>query len=105
MYKIYGSEMCPDCVECKYNFDYYKIEYEFIDITSSLSNLKEFLRLRDSSSFYDKCKQKGLIGIPTLIDEQGNMTYYYKKIIEEKGFKFIPLEDIEKKSCSIDGGC
>ena len=39
MLKIYGSEMCSDCVECKKNFDIYNIEYEFLDINKSLRNV------------------------------------------------------------------
>ena len=48
MLKIYGSEMCPDCVACKKNFDFYHIEYEFIDINKTLKNLKIFLKQRDT---------------------------------------------------------
>lgn len=116
MYKIYGSNMCPDCIEAKRNFDKYNIEYEFIDITSSLSNLKEFLKLRDSTSFYDKAKAKGLIGIPTVVKEDGTLTYYYEKIVEEKGYKvldkltdyseYIDSKKEAKISCSLDKkGC
>ncbi|WP_278246505.1 hypothetical protein [Butyrivibrio sp. VCB2006] len=27
MLKVYESEMCPDCIECKYNLDRNNIEY------------------------------------------------------------------------------
>ena len=40
MLKVYGSEMCPDCIECKYNLDRNNIEYDNIDITKSLKGLK-----------------------------------------------------------------
>ncbi|MBR4143607.1 MAG: glutaredoxin, partial [Firmicutes bacterium] len=48
MYKIYGSPLCPDCRECKANFDAHGIAYEEVDMTASMANLKEFLKLRDS---------------------------------------------------------
>ena len=47
MLKIYGSDLCPDCIECKYNLDRNNIEYENKDITRNLKDLKEFLKLRD----------------------------------------------------------
>jgi len=116
MYIIYGSNLCPDCIEAKRNFDEYKIDYKFIDILSSLSSLKEFLKLRDNNSYFDKAKNKGLIGIPLIIDENNNFTYYYDKIIESKGFKVLDrLNDYssylnkkeEKIICSLDNkeGC
>ena len=46
MLTVYGSAMCPDCRECKANFEANGIEFEFIDINESLKNLKEFLKLR-----------------------------------------------------------
>ena len=48
MFKIYGSAKCPDCINCKANFDEYKIEYEFIEILDNLQNLKRFLHYRDN---------------------------------------------------------
>ena len=42
MFKVYGSEMCPDCNNCKKNFDTYEVPYTFIDINASLGNLKQF---------------------------------------------------------------
>ncbi len=27
MLKVYGSGMCPDCIECKYNLDRNNVEY------------------------------------------------------------------------------
>ena len=45
MLKVYGTQLCPDCVECKYNLDRNNIEYVDVDINKQLKNLKEFLRL------------------------------------------------------------
>lgn len=115
MYTIYGSRLCPDCIDAKRNFDKYNIEYKFIDILESLSSLKEFLKIRDNNeSFFFKAKQKGLIGIPLIIDENNNLTYYYDKIVISKGF--TPLERLSdyssylkeaKLECSLDNkeGC
>ena len=53
MLKVYGSGMCPDCIEFKYNLDRNNIEYENIDITQNLKGLKELLRLRDKDKIFD----------------------------------------------------
>lgn len=64
MLKVYGSEMCPDCIECKFNLDRNNIEYENKDITKNLKYMKEFLRLRDKDTTFDDAKDNGYIGIP-----------------------------------------
>ena len=53
MLKVYGTPMCPDCRECKANFDHHGIAYENIDICESLRGLKEFLdRTKKPELFY-----------------------------------------------------
>ncbi len=69
MIKIYGSDLCPDCLACKRDLDARGIEYSYIQITESLKAMKEFLSLRDSHPIYDSVKQAGNIGIPTIIDD------------------------------------
>lgn len=86
MIKVLGAKDCPDCIELKKNFDFFKIDYEFVDIQASVKNLKEFMQLRDTDSFYDKARLKGLIGIPTLIFENGEKSFYWKKYLEELGY-------------------
>ena len=48
MPKVYGSMLCPDCVEAKEYFEKVNYKYEFVNITESMKNLKEFLALRDN---------------------------------------------------------
>ena len=43
MPKVYGSMLCPDCVEAKEYFEKVNYKYEFVNITESMKNLKEFL--------------------------------------------------------------
>ena len=54
MITIYGSEMCPDCRECKRNFDAHGIAYEFLSVTEELKNLRAFLILRDGNAVFDR---------------------------------------------------
>ena len=103
MLKIYGSRMCPDCVQCKKNFDLYGIEYEFIDINDRLRDLSDFLVLRDSLPVFDHCKEIHDIGLPALVKEDGEVFLNWPGYIEERGFQVIE-EDVV--ACSLDGrGC
>ena len=45
MLKIYGSMMCPDCVQCRKDLDKAGVEYEFLDFSKETKNLKEFLKM------------------------------------------------------------
>lgn len=67
MLKIYGSMMCPDCVECCADLDKAGVSYEFLDFAESLLHLKEFLKLRELPIF-DSAKENGSIGIPCIVD-------------------------------------
>lgn len=103
MLKIYGSELCPDCIACKNNFDYYRISYEFIDVMKSLKNLKEFLIYRDSNPIFDRLKEIHDIGLPAIVKENGEVFTDWESYLKEKGLS--PLIN-EHKSCSITGkGC
>lgn len=74
MLKIYGSMLCPDCVQCRKDLDRTGVEYEYLDFSDSLKNLKEFLKLRDESSLFDRVREAGGIGIPCIVREDGSMT-------------------------------
>ena len=103
MLTVYGSPMCPDCRECKTNFDANKVEYEFIDINESLGNLSAFLKLRDSLPVFDHCKEINDIGIPALVREDGSVFLDWEGYLKEQG---LPVVYKEGAACSIDGkGC
>ncbi len=97
MIKIYAMEGCPDCEFVKRQIEGDE-RFEYIDISKSVSSMKEFLNLRDNSPFFDKCKQKGLIGIPLFVLEDGTLTF---KAAE------VGLTSYRGNSCSIDnkGNC
>ncbi len=104
MFKIYGSEMCPDCVACKENFDYYGVKYEFLDINTSLKTLKEFLILRDKEAVFDHLKAIHDIGLPALVREDGTVFTDWEAYLQEMGKEVIWSHRSE--SCSLDHkGC
>ncbi len=104
MLKIYGSEMCPDCRECKRNFDLYGVEYEFIDINESLKNLKIFLDMRDHDPVFDRLKAIGDIGLPGIVKEDGTVFTDWEQYLKDMGKE--PVYSELNSSCSIDHkGC
>ena len=68
MLKIYGSMLCPDCVQCRADLDAAGVAYEYLDFSESLLHLKAFLKLRDTHSALVEAKERGFIGIPCIVD-------------------------------------
>ena len=73
MLKIYGSMMCPDCVQCRKDLDLAGVAYEYLDFSESLLHLKEFLAYRDQNPIFAELKEAGKIGIPCIIREDGTL--------------------------------
>ena len=81
MLKIYGSPMCPGCVKCKEEFEKAGIAFTYLSVTDSLLNLKQFLKLRESREEFAPIKERGQIGIPCILDEEGNLTFDWTKYL------------------------
>lgn len=81
MLKIYGSMLCPDCVECRADLDQAGVEYEFLEFADSLRNFKEFLKLRDEDPIFLPVKEKGSIGIPCIVKEDGSITLDWEEFL------------------------
>ncbi len=73
MPKVYGSMLCPDCVEAKEHFEKVNYKYEFVNITESMKNLKEFLALRDNRKEFEEIKKLGYIGIPAILTDDNKI--------------------------------
>ena len=85
MVKVYVMESCPDCVEVKAR---YKDDpgYELVDIGQQARSLKEFLVLRDNHPAFDKVRERGNIGIPCFVKEDGSVIIslkHYDASLEE----------------------
>ena len=74
MIRIYGSMLCKDCVQCRADLDKAGVAYEYLDFAQSLLYLKEFLAIRESSPLFDAVREKGGIGIPCIVREDGSVT-------------------------------
>ena len=81
MLKIYGSMLCKDCVQCREDLDRAGVAYTYLDFNEELKNLKEFLALRDSLDIFSSAKEKGAIGIPCIVDEEGSISLDWEQYL------------------------
>lgn len=82
MLKIYGSMLCPDCVDCCRELKAAKVEFEFCDFADSLLNLKAFLKLRDEMDMFTELRAAGKIGIPCIVKEDGSITLDWQEFLK-----------------------
>lgn len=82
MKKLYGSYLCPDCPPVIEFLQNNNIDFEFVNITDSISNLKEFLYLRDNEDAFDDIKKENFVGIPCLVDD--GKIYFQDEILNSK---------------------
>lgn len=64
---LFFAETCPDTAPFVARLQELGVQYEPVEIQSSLGNLKRFLALRDSRAEFDAVKARGSIGIPALL--------------------------------------
>ncbi|MFZ7200982.1 hypothetical protein [Avibacterium avium] len=64
---LFFAETCPDTAPFVARLQELGVQYEPVEIQSSLSNLKRFLALRDSRAEFEAVKASGSIGIPALL--------------------------------------
>ena len=105
MTRIYVMESCPDCAQVK---QLYKDnpECELIDIGQQARSLKEFLALRDKHSAFAKVRERGNIGIPCFVKEDGTVIISLKHYNAD--LEAAPKAETyaEGAACNLDGtGC
>lgn len=60
------------------------IEFEYIEITSDIYKLKEFLKLRDAHEAFDLIKKHNNVGIPVAVINDERICFNInKKLVEE----------------------
>ncbi len=82
MLKIYGSPLCPDCVKCKQELEAAGVEFLHLDIGEKLLYLKQFLKLRDGNELFEPVRQRGQIGIPCIVREDGTITFEWDEYLK-----------------------
>jgi glutaredoxin-related protein len=78
MKKIYffSSKLCDDSMAVREYLDDNGIRYIEMDITENLYNLKMFLKYRDNFHAFDEIKEKGNIGIPCVMIDEGEKFFF-----------------------------
>lgn len=66
-YTLFFSDKCPDTAKFVEELKNQEIEYEAVNITDSMENLKRFLKLRDTRPEFEDRKFWGLVGVPVLL--------------------------------------
>ncbi len=101
MIKIYVMITCPDCTDVK-RAAAGDERFQLIDIGEHVRNLKEFMRLRDTHPKYKVARERGLVGIPSFLLEDGTVTFHP----EEVELTLTPEDLPTSAACNLDGsGC
>lgn len=76
---LFSSKYCNDCTVMKEFLSKNNIKYADMDITENLLFLKMFLKYRDNNSAFDEIKEKGSIGIPCIVINEGEKLIFNKE--------------------------
>ena len=105
MTRIYVMESCPDCAQAKQLYGDNQ-NYEIIDIGKQARNLKEFLALRDNHPAFAKVRERGTIGIPCFVKDDGEVVISMKHYLASSGTAPSEQEYASGAACNLDGtGC
>ncbi|MGO4936793.1 hypothetical protein ACTQ54_04010 [Fundicoccus sp. Sow4_H7] len=63
---LFYSSVCPDTPAFIDELNRLNINYDSVNINESISNLKQFLNLRDNRSEFDEIKASNRVGVPVL---------------------------------------
>lgn len=81
--KLYMSEM-PRLRRCNRNFKNADIDYEEINITDSMKNLKEFFTYRDNRKEFESIVKDNKVGVPMITD--GEKIVFFEKLEDLRVF-------------------
>lgn len=77
--KMYGSPLCPDCVNAKAVMKANGIndgDYEFVEVTGSMAALREFIYFREENTkLFEPIRPYRAIGLPCFVLDDGTITF------------------------------
>lgn len=94
MLKVYGADICKDCLAMKVIFKERHVKYEYISITDNTTNMREFFGIRDQVELYAPLRTPNGagIGIPLFIKDD-RMTFDIREAMEWEGME--PVSEAE----------
>ena len=100
--KVYGSDICIDCRNFKAIQKNRGFEAEYIDITENTQNLREFFHFRDNEPVFEPVRQRGGIGIPLFVREDGMKTLDIDEALSWLGQPPVEEDEIVEKFVFCD---
>lgn len=96
MLKVYGADICKDCLAMKVIFEEKGVNYEYISITDNTPNMRAFLGIRDHAQLYEPLRvpDKAGIGIPLFIKED-RMTFDIQEAMEWENIQPVTDEELQ----------
>ncbi|GMQ63813.1 glutaredoxin [Vallitalea maricola] len=82
--KVIGSHLCPDTLWAINQLAEANIETDFKDILSCHADLKQYLKLRETSEAYAEIHGTDRLGLPCFICEDGTITFDIKIVLNKK---------------------
>lgn len=73
--KVYGAQICIDCRNYLAIQKTRGFEAEYINIMEDTGKLREFLAIRDKDPLFAPLRERGGIGIPLFVNEDGRKTF------------------------------
>lgn len=73
--KVYGAQICIDCRNYLAIQKSRDFEAEYINIMEDTGKLREFLAIRDKDPLFAPLRERGGIGIPLFVNEDGRKTF------------------------------
>jgi len=105
MTRIYVMESCPDCAQAKQLYEN-NPDYQIIDIGKQAQDLKAFLSLRDNHPAFEKVRERGNIGIPCFVNDNGDIVISMKHYLASSEPLHSEPEYASGAACNLDGtGC
>lgn len=103
--KVYGAQICIDCRNYKAVQAARGFEAEYIEITESTQNLREFLALRDTEEVFAPARERHSIGIPLFVHEDGAKTLDIDEALAWLGQPPVREDEIAERYFVCEGGC
>lgn len=79
---VFGHKDCTDTSAMKVLLAENGLAFEFVDVTEGISQMKEFLRYRDTRPEFDRVKRAGGIGFPSVVVNDGEVILFDDLAIE-----------------------
>ena len=80
---VIGSHLCPDTLFALNKLKEINADIDFLDISSSLPDLKAYLSVREKSPLYNTVRENGGIGIPYFCMEDGTETLDISTVLKK----------------------